>query len=142
MVGAGAALLTDRTAAKRARRREHDDAILAFWAAVSNFGSLSSSLAELLPADSTYPQRLRQGLRLSGNGGAQLLARQFAVHDAVFIAMGRVRMSASSSELEIVRLVETGIGDWAVGRPMPETFATALPRLRELVENLGPSGAG
>jgi hypothetical protein len=140
LVGSGSTLLVARRAEAAQRRRDHDDAILSFWTAVASFGSLWSSLAELLPADANRLNKLRQGVQLSSYG-RELVDRQFSVTDAVWRAMGRVRMVATASELRVASAVEEAIGDWQVGHPMPESFGEALRNLRLLVESLGPDGA-
>jgi hypothetical protein len=79
-------------------------------------------------------------VRISGHT-KQLVDRQFVVGDALWEAMGRVRMVATADELDVVNAVEDAVGEWTVGHPMPESFAVALPRLRRLIEGLGPAGA-
>lgn len=50
-------------------------------------------------------------------------------------------MVAAAHELRIVSAVETAVGEWNIGEPMPDGFRHALTGLRELVESLGPEEA-
>jgi hypothetical protein len=140
LIGSGSTLLVARRAEATQHRRDHDDAILSFWTAVASFGSLWSALAEVLPADSNAIEKFLQGLQL-GSYGRLLVERQFSVADAVWHAMGRVRMVATASELRVASSVEKAIGEWRFGYPMPDSFGEALRELRLLVEGLGPEGA-
>jgi hypothetical protein len=141
VVGAGATILVARRSEEAQRRDDHDAAILAFWTAAARFASLWNSIADLLPADANIlEKKLLQGVRISGHT-KQLVDRQFVVGDALWEAMGRVRMVATADELDVVNAVEDAVGEWTVGHPMPESFAVALPRLRRLIEGLGPAGA-
>jgi hypothetical protein len=140
LVGSGSTLLVARRADEAQRKRDHDDAILSFWTAVASFGALWTTLAAILPANSNPIEKFRQGMQLSSYG-RQLVDRQFSITDAVWHAMGRVRMVATASELRVASAVEDAIGEWQVGHPMPESFGEALRNLRLLVESLGPDGA-
>jgi hypothetical protein len=140
-VGAGATLLVARRSERAQLRRDHDDAILSFWTATATWGSLWSIAANVIPADSNFVQRTFQGIRLSGGYGEQLVERQLSVMEDFWRAMGRVRMAAVAHELRIVSAVETAVGEWNIGEPMPDSFRQALTGLRELVESLGPEAA-
>lgn len=137
VVGSSSTLFVARRADAAQRRRDHDDAILSFWTAVASFGALWSALAGVIPADSNAIAKFLQGLQL-GSYGRLLVERQFSVGDAVWHAMGRVRMVATADELRVASAVEDAIGEWQVGHPMPESFGDALGKLRRLVESLGP----
>jgi hypothetical protein len=86
-----------------------------------------------MPAGSNALERFLQGVKISGYA-SQLIERQFLVGDRVFEAMGRIRLVATRRELEVIDALETAIGEWTIGHPMPDSFRDALPRLRRLLE--------
>jgi hypothetical protein len=137
IVGAGASILADRRTEKAQRRRDHDDALVAYWEAVNSYGHLWGSFAKVLPPAKNFLEEALQGLRISGYG-AQLVARQFTVADAYWRASGRLRSVATAAELDVVNSVESVISEWEIGSPMPEEFGVQLRRLRALVEKVEP----
>lgn len=136
IIGAGATILADRRAQASVRAREHDDALVGFWAAAAAFAHLWGSVSDLLPADSNLLEKLLQGVQLGGHV-TQILERQFAVSDRLFTAMGRVRLLATRDELEVINAIEDAIGEWSIGHPMPDSFRDALPKLRRVIEVRG-----
>jgi hypothetical protein len=137
-VGAGATLLVAWRSERAQRRGDHDDAILSFWTATATWGSLWNVAANVIPAGSNFVERTFQGMRLSGGYGQQLVERQLSVMEDFWRAMGRVRMVATAHERRIIGAVETAVGEWNIGEPMPDSFRSALQDLRALVESLGP----
>ena len=82
-------------------------------------------MSELLPRTENPAKRFMQGLKITGHVGL-IVSRQFAVADAFWRASGRVRSIATTDELKVVDAVEQAVGDWNMGEPMPDEFATAL----------------
>lgn len=135
VVGAGATIFSERWSRKAERRRDHDDALVAYWTAVASFVHLWGLLAEVVPPTKNFFEQALQGLRISGFA-AQLVSRQFSVADAFWHASGRVRAVATAADLEVVNAIEGVVAAWTLGDPMPEAFGPELRRLRELVEDL------
>ena len=79
----------------------------------------------VIPAGSNVVQRTLQGVRLSGGYGEQLVERQLSVTEDFWRAMGRVRMVGTARELRTVSAVETAVGEWNIGEPMPDRFRGA-----------------
>ena len=133
LVGTAGALLVARRAATAEAEREHGAALVAYYAAVLQFGQFYAVYADLMPAAAGPIRRLRNVVAVSGYGQL-LVARMFHLLDALWTADGRFRRVASAEELRVVAAIEQTIADWQIGHPLPDGWPGAVHRLRALVE--------
>jgi hypothetical protein len=133
LVGTSGTLFVARSAAKGEAGREHRAALVAYYAAVMQFGQFYALYADLMPADVGPIRRVRNTVALSAHGQL-LVARMFHLLDLMWSADGRLRTVASAEELGVVAAIEETIADWQIGQPLPDSWPTAVRRLRALVE--------
>ena len=139
VVGSSATLAVARRDERARREQEHAAAVVGYFAAVNQFAMTYGLLADLLPADARFLERLRGRLQLDATGEL-LVKRLFGVTDVMWAASGRIRAIASAEELAAVQAIEDVIVEWQIGTPMPDDWPPAVQRLRELVEALGETG--
>jgi len=63
-----------------------------------------------------------------------LARRMWTLTDALLSAGAEVRSRGSRADLAVVNEVETALGSWGFGDPIPEAMEDGLRRLRERVE--------
>ena len=134
IVGAGAVVWATVHAERGQRERERRDALVGFYGAALSFASLGSAWAEMQLKGPLA--ELRLGVRMIGLTGI-IVGRLWTITDSFWQASARARAVAIADELSAIDAVESAIGEWTFGEPVPASFVPAIRRLRVLLERHG-----
>jgi hypothetical protein len=135
-VGAGALLRANRRDAAERRAGEHRAALIGVWTAANSVALLYTSWGATLPERDNWFARTRHGIQ-AGGYAKLVLTRLLDATDRVWEASGRLRTVATAADLEALDAIETVLGDWQIGDPMPDAWGPAIRQLRVLLEAEG-----
>jgi gas vesicle protein len=134
VIGARATLAVARRQEGERERQERGAALAGSFAAVNQFATTYATLSDLLPEGASLYQRLQTQIQRLGARDDMIIQRLFGVTDALWAASARVRAVATDEELKRINAVEDVIGDWQVGRPMPDDWSGRIQALGEVLQ--------
>jgi hypothetical protein len=132
LIGGGAVLLAGHLERKERRQVEHSAAVARYWGAVNGYATTLAMLASPAGVVGRIELRLEQRRH-----GGRLIDRMLASSDAFWQAGGTLRAVATPEDMDAIRAIETVIGAWDVGDPVPEDWASAINLLRLRLESQG-----